>query len=74
MADKPVEGVQLYVFAPDAVSVTDDPVVIDAEEGDTEMTGRGFTNISTGCVIAIEDPMVAFRLKCVVEVNAKGCA
>ncbi len=62
-ADKPVDGVQLYMFAPEAVNDTEDPVVIEADDGDTAIVGSAFTNTSTGCVTANETPIVAFLLK-----------
>ena len=46
--DKPVDGVQLYELAPEAVKETEDPDVIDGADGDTEMVGKAFTITSIG--------------------------
>ena len=51
------------MLAPEAVKETEDPVVMDAEDGETEITGNELTKTSTGCVIANEGPIVAFLLK-----------
>jgi hypothetical protein len=59
VADNPVEGVQLYVFAPDAVKETDEPVVIDAEDGETEITGKALTvTVATELFAEVHDPKV----------------
>ncbi len=51
------------MVAPEAVSVTLDPVVIVADDGVTVTVGSALTKTSTGWVIANEEPMVAFHLK-----------
>ena len=59
VADKLVEGVQLYVSAPEAVSETDEPVVMDAEDGETEITGKALTvTVATELLAAVQDPKV----------------
>ncbi len=43
VADNAVDGVQLYVLAPDAVNTIDDPEVNTVDEGLADTFGSGFT-------------------------------
>ena len=49
---KPVEGLQLYVFAPPAVNVVDCPEQI-VTGGETVTTGNGFT-VTVTCAVLVQ--------------------